>query len=74
MIIDESELAMMPVKDLWANYEEAMDAAVEAANLKQRDEALFYMAVAKVTLDLYFDSVERIIVLINLGEPDDGIL
>lgn len=65
MIIDSAELSVMSVNALWANYLEAMDAVITAIEMDEKPEAMFYMAVVKISLDLYFDGVERILCQLN---------
>ena len=61
MITDPEELIHAEAEELWGNYMEAMDAVIICIKADNRYEALFYMAVVKVSIDLYFDRIEDIV-------------
>lgn len=59
MIVDACEMAGLDPRTLWSNYVEAMDAAVMCSNAGDRESAYYYVCVVRVTLEHYFDSIER---------------
>lgn len=61
IVTDPKELMIMSAADLWENYMNAMDSVIETVQSGERLEAMFYMTVVKVSIDLYFDRVEEIV-------------
>jgi hypothetical protein len=68
IITDVDELNDLPLEALWTNYIEAMDMIIECIKDKNRPAALYYMAIVKVSLDLYFDNIDQIVEQIDADE------
>lgn len=49
----------MSLRRMWRNYVDAMDAAVMAARAGEARTSEFYVAVVRVTLDAYFEEIDR---------------
>lgn len=59
MIDIPEDIMRLSLPELWVNYQEAMDVLVMMANAGVSDGADYYAAVARVSIDVYFQEVER---------------